>query len=140
MLTFSSVNDILHDVRSYHRIVTRSMTDISDQHAWFLAVCLLVSPHADIEEISTIFPNGGQIGYDGARATHPTLVKYKLMRLHAAFHDAFGFMKAHYNTGPGYCYAAPSCPSFFWLGHLSGLTFWLFVKICKPSQYISTLI
>ena len=59
---------------------------------------------------------------------------FKLFRLLAAFHEAFGFMKSNYNMGPSYVYALsenlPSqtvCSEDVYLASLSGFT-WKFTK------------
>ena len=75
-------------------------------------------------------PNGGLIGIDNS-----SLDKYlkdsKILRMHAILHDAAGFVREVYNTGPTYCYVLPwKCNS-----SLSGITFCLYIKLKKPKLY-----
>ena len=53
---------------------------------------------------------GGLIG-PGNSFLHHLLQKFKLFRVHAAFHDAIGFKK-RYNLGPGYVYTLGEEPLF----------------------------
>ena len=59
----------------------------------------------------------------------------KILPLHAILHDAAGFVQEAYNTGPTYCYMLPRKGSNSLIGHLSGITFCLDVKMTKPSLY-----
>ena len=48
---------------------------------------------------------------------------FKVFRLHAIFHDAFGFLKSNFNVGPGFVYAISRKPIFanaMFLGHILG--------------------
>ena len=110
------------------------------EHSLFLAACLVISPTSDLMILSSKNPYGGLIGYGDSRKCHAALSRYKVLRLHAALHDAYGFMKEEFDEGPGYCYAFPLCPSHFWTGHLTGIAYCIFVKICFPSFYNSLLI
>ena len=58
--------------------------------------------------------------------------------MHAVFHDAFGFMKSNFDLGPGYVYAVtekPLCVNNMLLGHLSGLAYWLYLKLFHGRLY-----
>ena len=56
----------------------------------------------------------------------------------ANFHDAFGFMKSNFDLGPGYVYAVTEKLLFvnnMLLGHLSGLAYWLYLKLFHGTLY-----
>ena len=72
-------------------------------------------------------PYGGLIG-PGNSILHNYCMNSKLLRVHAIFHDAYGFMKSSYNIGPAYVYVLPNLPNHFLFGHLSGLLVWFLVK------------
>ena len=59
----------------------------------------------------------------------------KIFRLHAILHDCAGSAKSTRQKCPGYCYVAPSLPSSCFLGHETGLFFYLYVKIFASSVY-----
>ena len=85
-----------------------------------------MTPH-DIQTISASYPYGGLIGMGDARFMNPLLSRFKLFRIHAGYHDAYGAMKQLYNMGPGYCYMLPNwkLPNNCFLGHITGLAHWL---------------
>ena len=59
---------------------------------------------------------------------------FNFFRGHAAFHDAFGFMKTQYNLGPGYVYALGEKPIFnncCLLGHVTGLSIWIYLTMSE---------
>lgn len=89
------------------------------------------------------YPYGGMIGYGKSRVMDALLCWSKIIRLHAAFHDACGVMKMDYDVGPGYCYAPHSLFyntfSKFYLGHFAGLLFWLRMKFTDSELYASIL-
>ena len=55
--------------------------------------------------------------------------------MHAILHDAAGFVREVYNTGPTYCYVLPwKCNSSL-IGHLSGITYYvLFVYQTEKTE------
>ena len=69
----------------------------------FLLVCQVIDSTRDLTAINEQCEYGGLIG-PGNSFLHPLLQKSKPFRVHAVFHDAFGFMKEKYNLGPGYVY------------------------------------
>lgn len=110
----------------------------SRQHALFVAVCKFVMPDICIDDVTEAYRYGGMIGYGNSIRMNNVFGAIKLFRLHAAFHDAFGFMRAEYETGPGYCYSIGEnhcLPSGFLLGHASGLAFWLFIYIFHHNDF-----
>ena len=58
-----------------------------------------------------------------------------MIRMHAILHDAAGFVREVYNTGPTYCYVLPRKCNSSLIGHLSGITFCLYIKLKKPKLY-----
>ena len=49
-------------------------------------------------------------------------------------------MKSNYNVGPGYVYAISKKPIFansMFLGHITGLAYWLVMEFCKSSDYFN---
>ena len=63
---------------------------------------------------------------------------FKLFRRHVVFHDAFGFMKSNFDLGPGYVYAVTEKLLYvnnMLLGHLSGLAYWLSLKLFQGTLY-----
>ena len=69
----------------------------------FFAVCKVISTDNDLKVINSECKHGGFIGPGNSRL-HPFLQNFKLFFVHAAFQNAFGFMKTQYNLGPGYVY------------------------------------
>ena len=64
--------------------------------------------------------------------------QFKIFRLHAIFHDAFGFMKSNFNIGHEYVYAVSHRPVFsnnLLLGHFSGSAYWLQMKINETAEH-----
>ena len=97
----------------------------------FLAACKIWDQNINLEEIDQNFPHGGLIGY-GNSILDFFLARSKVFRLHAILHDSAGAFKATTNQGPGYCYKLPQFPSSCLLGHITGLFFCVFIKICHP--------
>ena len=70
-------------------------------------------------------PYGRLIG-PGKNYKDRCLSYFKLFRMHAVFHDAFGFMNGNFDLGPGYIYAVTDKPLFMnnmLLGNLSDLAY-----------------
>ena len=61
----------------------------------------------------------------------------KVFRLHAILHDAAGAVLSHSGKGLGYSYMIGRGPNSWWLGHVTGLLFCLFVKLFLPSIFNS---
>ena len=88
----------------------------------FLAVCYSLNKDISLHEINEVATYGGLIG-PGNSCLDGFFNHFKVFRLHAIFHDAFGFMKSNYDVGPGYVYALSKKPIFvnsMLLGHLTG--------------------
>ena len=68
-----------------------------------LAVSYCLDKNINVHDIIYFVPYGGLMG-PGKSGMDSTLNYFKIFRLHAVFHDAFGFMGGKYNGGPGYVY------------------------------------
>ena len=103
----------------------------------FLAARYSLNKDISLHEINELAIYGGLIGPGNS-----DLVKFsnrfKLFRLHAIIHDAFGFMRSNYDVGPGYVYALSQKPIFdnsMLLGHLTGLVYWFLLKLFSNKAY-----
>ena len=123
--------DAYRDIKLHHGIPSTNRTE--RQHLMFLAMCSLIAPDANLGMLSAINPYGGMIGYGNSRIFNWLMRHSKVMCLHAALHDAHGFMYSECSVGPGYCYASPSLPSRFWLGHITGIIFCIKLKLLYKS-------
>lgn len=94
---------------------------------YFLATCFFIDSTIDPEHIKSRCPYGGIIGINNSKL-HCLLKRFKMFRLHAALHDAGGYMKRTYHVGPGYIYALDIAVNSCFLGHLSGLAFCAYLK------------
>ena len=103
----------------------------------FLAVCYCLDKNVNLHDINDLAPYGGLIG--PGNSFMDTWFKHsKVFRLHAIFHDAFGFMKSNFNIGPGYVYAVTEKPVFvnnMLLGHFTGLAYWFYLKLFRGKEY-----
>lgn len=102
----------------------------------FLAVCLYLDNTVDLHQVNSSAPFGGKIG-PGNSHLHKLFEFSKIMRMHAIFHDAHGFMRRENGTGPGYVYTLTDKQLFrnsMLLGHFSGILYWTFMKLFN-SQY-----
>ena len=109
----------------------------SDTKNAFLAVCLTIDPKCSLGEVNKKAPFGGLIG-PGDSYLHNYFKHSKIVRCHAIFHDAYGFMKSTYDLGPGYVYVIPNFRNHFLLVHISGLLYWIGFK-CQNSQVFNSL-
>ena len=99
----------------------------------------MLDPEVDGEIALKFRPYGGFIGIDNSRLD-PLLKPSKVLRLHAALHDATGIIKDCRNKGPGYVYAFRYSPVNNCLfGHLTGILFILSVKIFHSQLKIGML-
>ena len=103
----------------------------------FLAVCYSLNSEINLRYVNELAEFGGLIGRGNSNLDF-FFKCFKVFRLHAIFHDAFGFMKSKYNVGPGYVYAILKKPIFansMFLGLITGLAYWLVMKFCKSLDY-----
>ena len=127
--------EIIHEI---YLTVKKTCPEISDRGSYFLATCSLFffSSKNDInyDVAIKLRPYGGLIGIDKS-SLDKNLNDSKILRLHAILHDAAGFVHEVYNTGPTYCYMIPWKSNNSLIGHLSGITFCLYVKLTKSFLY-----
>lgn len=99
---------------------------------YFLAACLSLDSSLSYDNM--IFINddcryGGIIGIDNSNLDK-FLSWLKIIRIHAIFHDAAGYMRTKHGVGPGYCYMFSKFPvNSCYLGHVSGLVYCCYLKI-----------
>ena len=130
MVVFEDLNAFLQT----YQYLTKKFPENPVSKNAFLTVCRLIDNSKDIEDINSLCPYGGIIG-PGNSCLNNYLYFSKIIRVHAIFHDAFGFMKTTYDTGPGYIYMLPNLPNHFLLGHISGIAYWSFVKIVNSNLF-----
>ena len=90
-MLFPDYLDIQQVIKSFDEIVNTFPQNEVSKNA-FLAVCQVIDSTKDMAVINAECESGGLIG-PGNSFLHPLLQKFKLFRVHAAFHDAFGFIK-----------------------------------------------
>ena len=100
----------------------------------FLSACKIWDQNLNLEEIDQNFPHGGLNGY-GNSILDFLLARSKRFRLHAILHDSAGAVKATTNQGPVFCYMLPQFLSSCLLGHITGLFFCIFIRICHPHLF-----
>ena len=137
MLVFSWINPQqtitgLNSNRNRVLFLLKSECNFSPQHLLFLSVCLSLKSNVDISQITESCQYGGLVGYGKAEYLNSMLGRSKVFRTHAAFHDAAGHMKKHFNIGPGYAYVLGHLPNHFLVGHFMGLLYWLYIKVRYP--------
>ena len=130
MIFIPDINKVL----SNFEIVSKHFLQNETTKNAFLAVCMFIDPNSDHQVIKKLAPLGGLIGPGNSRL-HDYLKHLKILQAHAAFHDAYGFMKEKYGLGPGYLYMVSNFPSHFLLGHLAGVLFWIILKLVFWSYF-----
>ena len=106
---------------SFCRSLFKNNSDIKNA---FLAVCLTIDPKGSLREVNKKAPFDGLIN-PGDSLLHYYFKNSKILRCHAIFPDAYGFMKSTYDSGPGYVHVIPNVYSHFLPGQISGLLYWL---------------
>ena len=90
-----------------------------------LAACFYVDKTIDLNEVISKASFGGNIAA-GDSLLDNYLKFSKILRMHAIFHDAYGYMRSVNNVGPGYVYTLTTDKYFrnsVLLGHFSGILF-----------------
>ena len=127
-------SNIYHNTRNHSHLFHKN----TKRKNFFLATCKSIQSDVDLEMIDLLCPFGGLIGI-GNSPLENVLGNFKIFRLHAIFHDAAGFMLTNMGCGPGYCYILPSSIArklnYCFLGHLTGLSYCLFLKLFHPHIY-----
>ena len=101
------------------------------------AVCLYLDATIDLHKEKSRAPLRGKIGA-GDSLQHIYLNFSKILRMHAIFHNAHGFMNSVNNVGPGYVYTITTEKYFgnsMLLGHISGILIWTFMKIFNSHNF-----
>ena len=130
------------DIKLIHEKVLSLRGNINYKHIsyrqlYFVAACSLLNPEVDGEIALKFRPYGGSIGIDNSKLD-PLLKRSKVLRLHAALHDAALFSKHCKNKSPGYVYAFRYSPiNNFLFGHLTGILFILSVKFLIPNCFVN---
>ena len=94
----------------------------------FLSACFCRDSGLSLREMDQKYIFGGLIGY-GNSHLDSVFCYSKVFRLHAILHDAAEAVRSHTGKGPGYYYLIGRGPNSCLLGHVTGLLFWLYVKI-----------
>jgi hypothetical protein len=127
--------DDIEQVHWYFHYFKRRYPENTIRINYFLACCYHIDKHIDADEIILDCPHGGLIGIGDSRL-EIIFGNFKLFRLHAALHDASGYMKDKFDAGPGYVYCIFTCPkNSCFLGHVTGLLFCTYLKFFKGSPY-----
>lgn len=115
-------------IHNHVKLVTLLYPQNSVRKNYFLATCKFLDNSVALEFIDERVPFGGTIGINNSRLEY-IFGNLKFVRLHAILHDAAGYMKAEFNSGPGYCYLLPGLPNNCFLGHVTGLSYCLALKL-----------
>ena len=102
----------------------------------FLSACFCWDSRLSLREMDQKFKFVGTIGY-GNLYLEFLFRHFKVFRLHAILHDAAGAVRAHIGKGSGYCYMIGRGPKSCLLAHVTGLLFFLYVKLFLPSIFHS---
>ena len=132
MITFPDINKVLGNFETVSKLFPKNETTKNA----FLAVCMFIDPNTDLQIINKLAPHGDLTG-SGDSKLHGYLKNSKIFRTHAAFHDAYGFMKEQYDIGPGYVYMLSEIPSHFLLEYLTGIIFWILFKLVFWSFFVA---
>ena len=97
---------------------------------YFLATCLYLDPDIDLDIALKLRPYGGLTGNDNS-SLDKYFKSYKILRLHAILHDASGFVFEYSEMGPGFSYVLPCPVTIEYLGHVTEISFCLYVKNFK---------
>ena len=125
------------DLKNIHEIYEQikvDFPDYSERFVYFLATCLYLDPDVNLETALKLRPYVGLIDIENS-SSDTYLKSYKFLRLHAILHDASGFIAEYRQKGPGYSYVLPCPITNAYIGHLTGLTFCLFVKKFKKNLF-----
>ena len=134
MIKFIDIQELEHNFNLMNWMFSKK----SRRKNAFLAVCYCLNNEVDFEEINELAPFGDLIG-PGNSGLDAWFKHFKIFRLHAIFHDAFGFMRSNFSIGPGYVYALTEKPIFansMLLGHLTGLSYWCYQSFFTKTNII----
>ena len=100
----------------------------------FLATCLYFDSDIHLDFVLKNRPFGGLIRIDNL-SIDKNLKQFKFLRFHAIFHDAAVYLQGKNKTGPGYLNVLPRSIENFYLGHVTGIAFCLFLKAFEPTLF-----
>ena len=119
----------LEEIETLYREIKNCFPCNTIRKNYFLAACKHYSPTVDVETLSNETPYGGLIGI-GDSSLERLFNFCKVLRLHAALHDASGCIFERERKGPGYCYVFPIIRTkCCFAGHLTGILFCLLKKL-----------
>ena len=102
----------------------------------FLSACFCSDSSLSLSEMDQKFKFGGLSGY--GNSCLDSVFRYsKVFILHAILHDAAGAVRSHTGKGRGYCYMIGRGPISCLFCHVTGLLFYLYVKLFQPSIFNS---
>ena len=131
------LNDCLIDIVAYKQfLIDKEFPENTSRKNYFLATCLYLDQNCSLKDIDKENLYGGIIGIGNSKL-EKHFSRYKVLRVHAAIHDACGYMKTKYGIGPGYCYCIDNMPNSCYLGHVSGLACILITKFLNKASYDS---
>ena len=125
------------DLKNIHEIYEQIKVDYpeySEHFVYFLAARHYLDQDIKLEIVLKLRPYAGLIGIDNS-SLDTYLNSYKFFRLQATLHDASRFIAEHSQKGPGYSYVSPCPITNAYIGHMTGLTFCLFVKKFKRNLF-----
>ena len=99
----------------------------------FLAVCVYLDETIDLHEVNSRVPFGGNVGA-GDSLLHKYLKFSKILRLHAIFQDAHGYMRSNKNIAPGCVYTLTTekfLKNSMLLSHFLGFFYWTLMKFFR---------
>ena len=80
-----------------------------------------------LREVDQKFLHGGKVGF-GDSYLDSEFRYSKVFTLHAIIHDAVGGVQLQTGKGSGFCYMFGRGPNCCLLGHVTGLSFCLYIK------------
>ena len=124
----------LKNIFGLYHVLELSFEHNSVRRNLFLSAfaCFCWDSRLSSREMDQNFKIGGTIG-DGDPYLEFWFRWFKAFRLHATLHEAAGTVRAHCYKGQGYCYIIGRGANSCLLGHVTGLLFWLYVKLLLPS-------
>lgn len=123
---------ILKLLRNNYYVAKSQFPENTKRKNYFLAACAFWLEDEEIVEANEKCPFGGLIGMGNSQLWLENLLnKYKVFRLHAIFHDAAGFVRSEYGTGPGYMYVCETRLNSCFLGHISGISYCFMLKLSR---------
>jgi len=127
----------------YYETNKRHFPYYGNQRNLYLATCAALDPSIDLQSIPEIekfniemLEKNPHCDVIGNSFVDMVFEHFKIFRLHAAFHNASGFMKSYQSKGPGYCYPLSGTPiNSRIIGHVTGLVYCLYLKFYTPHYF-----